>query len=843
MGSAVDSISNAAGAAADSISLDPAKLENVKNLDGGAIRAACPACRADGSDKTGDHLLIKPDGKFGCATHPDDQEHRKEIFRLTGTRLLPVPSPNGRAKRNGSPAKSNPVFNWQKCVDAFTDEHAQRLASWRGLSAEFVRWLHAQAILGIFDGKTAFANHGGGSKVVSCHVRLESGNWLFKPTGQKTAALVFGDAKAAGFILAFESQWDAFAVMDKLGWHAANGLPDATCFVTRGAGNGKLIHGQFAPDAICYAFKQNDDAGERWLADISRNALCKVLVVTTPAPHKDANDWTRAGAGKAEIETAIFREAKPVKLESAKVESAQAGDFAEVTAQVRGEILAALGDKNTAPASQRQKICECVVSGLVKIGRFYFHVELRDFDSALFFNGFTKRLERIRADSFASWLSDWLCINRAAPLFRFIFAAVETASLSSADTTGILPENFWASRPGAIYLSNGDGRAVKITPGNVQLVDNGTDGVLFAAGKTCAPWQFVTPQDIFETCQLFRDAHTTAGHAPDLLRLWLYSLPMNQRTKPPLVLSGEIGSGKTRLAKGMAEFYGVPFVAHKAEEAAENDFWPCVDAGGIFTLDNADTRVRWLADTLAAASTDGCSQRRRLYTNAETITLRPRAGLVVTSANPSFAGDSGLADRLLLLRMARRDDAQTDDTALGDEILANRDAGLSHVAATLAKALADTAPTPGRLNARHPDFASFAVRIGRAIGREAEAVAALQAAEADKSTFCLENDTVASALIAYLQTVELFTGTAKELREPLIAVDSDLTDRLSAKRLGKHLGKIMPHLRKTLATAKSEHDRKGFTIFTFKAAHQTGSADFAEFQSAISPKPLREGES
>lgn len=76
-----------------------------------------------------------------------------------------------------------------------------------------------------------------------------------------------------------------------------------------------------------------------------------------------------------------------------------------------------------------------------------------------------------------------------------------------------------------------------------------------------------------------------------------------------------------------------------------------------------------------------------------------------------------------------------------------------------------------------------------------------------------------------------------------IAIDSDLTDRLSAKRLGKHLGKIMPHLRKTLATAKSEHDRKGFTIFTFKAACQTCSADFAEFQSAISPKPLREGES
>jgi hypothetical protein len=78
------------------ISLDLTRLENVKHLDGGGIRAACPVCRAAGSDKSANHLLIQPDGKFGCATHPNDVEHRKEIFRLAGTRL----APNGRAKRN-----------------------------------------------------------------------------------------------------------------------------------------------------------------------------------------------------------------------------------------------------------------------------------------------------------------------------------------------------------------------------------------------------------------------------------------------------------------------------------------------------------------------------------------------------------------------------------------------------------------------------------------------------------------------------------------------------------------------------------------------------------------------
>jgi hypothetical protein len=81
------------------LSLDPARLENVKHLDGGAIKAACPVCRKAGSDKSGDHLLIQASGKFGCATHPDDHEHRAEIFKLTGTRPDPAPASNGRAKQ------------------------------------------------------------------------------------------------------------------------------------------------------------------------------------------------------------------------------------------------------------------------------------------------------------------------------------------------------------------------------------------------------------------------------------------------------------------------------------------------------------------------------------------------------------------------------------------------------------------------------------------------------------------------------------------------------------------------------------------------------------------------
>jgi len=508
-------------------------------------------------------------------------------------------------------------------------------------------------------------------------------------------------------------------------------------------------------------------------------------------------------------------------------------DFVKSTSEVRGKIVTVLTDANCKGPDRNNKVAKICLSALAKRGRLYYHADRREFDSAMFFDLDAKRLLRIRSDAFGAWLSDWLSINRADPIYKYVLAEIETAALSDTHSTPILPEAYWACRPGAIYLSNGDGHAVKITAECVQLADNGTDSVLFPAGRTLAPWQLTEPVDAFESCRLFRDVHCSAAHGMDLLRIWLYSLPNNPRSKPPLCLPGVIGSGKTRTVKGFAELLGIPFIAHKVEERNENDFWPACDAGGVFTLDNVDTRCRWLADALANAATDGCSQRRKLYTNSETVILRARAWIAVTTTNPTFAADSGLADRLLVVRMERRDDEDTGDAELGAEILEARNAGLSHIVQTLRVALADKAPVPGSLNRRHPDFAEFAVKIGRALGRESETMAALKIAEQDKSTFCLENDPVGVALIAFLDRSGRFTGTAAELCTKLIEVDADLAE-LSAKKLSKRLVSLWPHLQMALGTAKRRIDRKGFMIFEFKA---TSVAEFADFETLIPRKP------
>jgi hypothetical protein len=166
--------------------------------------------------------------------------------------------------------------------------------------------------------------------------------------------------------------------------------------------------------------------------------------------------------------------------------------------------------------------------------------------------------------------------------------------------------------------------------------------------------------------------------------------------------------------------------------------------------------------------------------------------MAITSANATFAADPGLADRLIVVRLDRRT-GNTSDSALSEQIAAKRDACLSFIARALSCALGDAGPVPDSLNSRHPDWAAFAVRIGRATEREQETVTALQAGEKDKARFCLENDEVGALIMAAVAEHNLVEGEASEL---ILIVEPDGYGprKLTTQKLGKRLNDLWPHL-------------------------------------------------
>jgi hypothetical protein len=81
-------------------SLDISRLEKVRWKSRNIV-ARCPACAATGNDRKGGHLFFNSDtGQFGCVAHPNDVEHRREIFALVGIKIESSPSEDRSWRRH-----------------------------------------------------------------------------------------------------------------------------------------------------------------------------------------------------------------------------------------------------------------------------------------------------------------------------------------------------------------------------------------------------------------------------------------------------------------------------------------------------------------------------------------------------------------------------------------------------------------------------------------------------------------------------------------------------------------------------------------------------------------------
>jgi hypothetical protein len=202
------------------------------------------------------------------------------------------------AVRSATLALPPEPFDWQGCVDAFTDKQIAHVAKWRGFPPEFVREVRDGGHIGIHDGLVAFPVHNNG-KIVGCHYRERGGdNWYYFPKGIKAAPLVFGIVVLGESVHIFESPWDAFAFMDVSG--ERNGI-----IITRGSGNGALVAGLIPASSPVYVWTQNDEAGEKWQKDLCANTSAMVKLARIPEQFKDLNDWIRAGTSATDLMKAI----------------------------------------------------------------------------------------------------------------------------------------------------------------------------------------------------------------------------------------------------------------------------------------------------------------------------------------------------------------------------------------------------------------------------------------------------------------------------------------------------------------------------------------------------------
>src|SRR6266542_2581006 len=102
------------------------------------------------------------------------------------------PTTNPRSSGNGATPGSTSTFDWPACVGAFTAQHVEHLAKWRGYSREFCEWLRNSALVGLCEGQLAFPVHDCGN-VVAAHVRQKDDSWRYSPKGTRTRSLIIGE--------------------------------------------------------------------------------------------------------------------------------------------------------------------------------------------------------------------------------------------------------------------------------------------------------------------------------------------------------------------------------------------------------------------------------------------------------------------------------------------------------------------------------------------------------------------------------------------------------------------------------------------------------------------------
>lgn len=313
------------------------------------------------------------------------------------------------------------------------------------------------------------------------------------------------------------------------------------------------------------------------------------------------------------------------------------------------------------------------------------------------------------------------------------------------------------------YLSSYDGQMYKIeSEDEIEKIPNGTDGVFFADddwGVPCEPDIGPHGELLDRLTDLNFAASGLSGITPAqqkmALVVWLFALglPDLMPTKPIMLIEGVKGSGKTA-APSLAQL--VLLGEDKAmmlQRNKEDDFLVILLRSPIALFDNTDSYIEWVPDAVAAYCTGVGLDKRRLYSDDESVRIKPQAFIAISTRNPASFRRDDVADRCVILRLERRATFMSW-RQLKRQMLDARPRLFGEYLWFLGRILRElrTMHAEGEefgLEETHrmADFAALATIVGRVVGWAPEDVASmLDALEAERDAFINEEDPLVDLL-------------------------------------------------------------------------------------------------
>jgi len=246
------------------------------------------------------------------------------------------------------------------------------------------------------------------------------------------------------------------------------------------------------------------------------------------------------------------------------------------------------------------------------------------------------------------------------------------------------------------------------------------------------------------------------------LTTWLFCLafPDLIASKPLLLLEGAPGSGKSTAARKIQQVVHGNINPIMISKDGERDFPVQLLANPITVLDNTDNYIEWIPDAVCSYVTGGGWDRRKLYSDKAVVKMRPQSFIAVASKDPASFRREDTAERLIVLRLAKREVG----TSLPDNVLHERLAALRPrlfgeylfycnkiVDLIRAGAWEEEAETAADWN-RMGDYAQMAFLVGRVLDWDrTEIEDMLQALKAESEALANENDPLIDLLTIYLR--------------------------------------------------------------------------------------------
>lgn len=356
-----------------------------------------------------------------------------------------------------------------------------------------------------------------------------------------------------------------------------------------------------------------------------------------------------------------------------------------------------------------------------------------------------------------------------------------------------------AEHDGAIYLDlcNVDWQAVRITSEGCSILESKVLPVKFR--RTRGMLALPLPQHGGSLGELRRFINVRAEDWV-LVAAWLVAAMRPGRPFPVLTLNGEQGSAKSTTARILRALVDPNKAALRSVQRDVRELMIAATNGWLVALDNLSSIRAWLSDAVCRLSTGGGFAVRENYSDDDEVlfdAMRP----VLLNGIEELATRSDLLDRAIIVTLPTiTEERRREEADLWREFDEARPRLLGSLLTAVSTALRNLPHVRLDRLPRMADFARFAVAAEPALDCTPGAfLTTYKHNRMSANDLALEASPVATVLLAFVDEVETWRGTARELLKELNERAGDMTGAegwaKSAQSLGGILKRLAPNIR------------------------------------------------